>query len=456
MTELIGLPALELASLVRERQVTSREIVEAFLARTEAVDPEVNAVTLVLADEALAAADAADRTEPTGPLHGVPISVKENIDLTGTPTTHGLPALADAMPEEDAPIVTRMRAAGAIPFLRTNLPEFGLRLDTDNPLRGRTRNPWDPSRTPGGSSGGEAAAIAARMSPLGLGNDIGGSLRNPAFCCGIVGFRPTTGRVPMASSLPPVDGPLSEQLMATDGPMGRRVDDVSAAMAILNGADPSDPRSVDVPLDRPSPAHRVAGVVTTGSDGPLQPAVAAAVGRAAEALAEAGWELEEVTLPELALVNEVWMRIMSEDIPGLVEAMGSLLTPRLREVLLDHVTYYDPDRIPRGALLPERRRLMRRWTEMFQRTPVVIGPVWPEQAFVGGADMEHGIGFVARFLQFVTPAPLLGLPALAVPTGTSDGVPVGVQIHADRWNDAWCFEAGRAIEAAVGVVEPPA
>jgi amidase len=235
------------------------------------------------------------------------------------------------------------------------------------------------------------------------------------------------------------------------GSTGRRVDDVWAAMGILNGAHLRDPRSVDVALDRPEPDRRVAGVVTAG--GSLQPAVADAVDRAASALADAGWELEEVELPELALVDEIWMRIMCDDIPGLVDAVGPLVTPRLVEVLLDHVTYYDQDRIPRMALYPERQRLMRRWTALFQQIPVVVGPVWPEQAFAAGADMEYGIEFIAPFFQFLTAAPLLGIPALAVPTGLSDGVPVGVQVQADRWNDAWCFEAGRAIEDRVGVVE---
>ncbi len=179
VNELCNRSAIELAAMIRSREVSSREVIDAHLARIEEFNPVVNAITVVLGDQARAAADAIDRIPATGPLHGVPITVKENIDLLGTPTTSGLTVLAEALPSANAPIVDRMLAAGAIPIGRTNLPELGLRIDTSNRLRGRTGNAWNPALTPGGSSGGEGSAIGARMSPLGLGNDIGGSLRAP-------------------------------------------------------------------------------------------------------------------------------------------------------------------------------------------------------------------------------------------------------------------------------------
>lgn len=196
----------ELAKMIRAREVSSREVVDAHLQRIEQVNDHLNAVTIVLSDSAVKAAEAADKRTAEGadvpPLHGVPVTVKENIDLAGTPTTWGLAALEQAIPPQDAPIVERVRAAGAIPIGRTNLPEMGLRISTNNPLRGLTRNPWDPKLTAGGSSGGEGSAIASGMSPLGLGNDIGGSVRNPAFCCGITSIKPTQGRVPDATMIP--------------------------------------------------------------------------------------------------------------------------------------------------------------------------------------------------------------------------------------------------------------
>ena len=191
--------ASELAVAIRNRDCSSEEVVRAHLERIDAVNPRVNAVTMILAEEALNAARRADEqvasgAEP-GPLHGVPFTVKENVDVVGTPTTSGVVMLGASMPQRDAPVVAHLRAAGAIPIGRTNLPEFGLRYHTDNDLHGATRNPWDESRTPGGSSGGEAAAIATGMSPFGVGNDMAGSLRYPAQCCGIASFRPGFGRV---------------------------------------------------------------------------------------------------------------------------------------------------------------------------------------------------------------------------------------------------------------------
>jgi amidase len=183
-TELWHMSATELADVISTRQASSREVVEAHLRRIEAVNPSINAVTIVLADQALEAARAADRAVVGGgdlpPLHGVPFTIKANIDLAGTPTTHGTKALAEAFPDVDAPHVERLRAAGAIPIGRTNLPDFAIGWHTDSELWGATVNPWDRSRTAGGSSGGEAAAVATGMSPLGLGNDTGGSLRVPA------------------------------------------------------------------------------------------------------------------------------------------------------------------------------------------------------------------------------------------------------------------------------------
>jgi hypothetical protein len=228
-TDLWRLSATELADAIRTSQVSSRDVVEAHLRRIEAVNPSVNAVTALLADRAINAAEAADRATARGgarpPLHGVPFTAKENIDLAGTATTLGLAALAGADPRRDAPVVERLRAAGAIPIGHTNMPTLGVRWHCDSELYGATVNPWDPSRTPGASSGGEAAALATGMSPLGLGNDLLGSLRWPAQCCGVCTLRPTLGRIPHATTIEPVDAPISVQLMLVEGRrVGQHVD----------------------------------------------------------------------------------------------------------------------------------------------------------------------------------------------------------------------------------------
>ena len=258
MKNCAGCSATELAALIAAREVSSRDVVEAHLDRIDEVNGRVNAVTVVLGASALEAADAADAAlavgsdAATGPLHGVPFTVKENIDCMGSATTHGIPALENSMPSKDAPVVARMKAAGAIVIGRTNLPEFALRLSTDNPLRGATLNPWNPLLTPGGSSGGDAAALATGMTPFGLGNDLGGSLRNPAYCCGVAALKPTAGRIPRAGSIPPLDGGIATQVMAVEGPMARTVADLRLGLQVLAGRDIRDPRSVDAPLHGPA------------------------------------------------------------------------------------------------------------------------------------------------------------------------------------------------------------
>ncbi|MEX1106065.1 MAG: amidase family protein, partial [Ilumatobacteraceae bacterium] len=220
--------ALELAGMIASGEVSSTEVVWAHLARIDEVNPALNAIVRRLDEQALAAAAAADRAVaaadgPLGVFHGVPLTVKENIDVAGTPTTSSLVVFAEAVVTTDAPVVERMRAAGAIPVGRTNLPDLGLRVATESSLHGITRNPWNAALTAGGSSGGEASALASGMSPIGLGNDLGGSLRNPAHCCGIASIKPSTGLVPAASELPPPDASIMFQLIAVEGVMARRV-----------------------------------------------------------------------------------------------------------------------------------------------------------------------------------------------------------------------------------------
>jgi amidase len=259
VSELWRKSAVELAEMIRGREVSSREVVQAHLDRVDAVNPQLNAVVRLLPDQALAAADAADLTVADGtgigPLHRVPFTVKENIDLAGTPTTQAVPALAEAVAPVDAPQVERLRAAGAIPFGRTNLPDFGLRVHIDSALHGLTRNPWNPQRSAGGSSGGEAAALATGMTPLGLGNDLGGSLRNPAHCCGVASIKPSTGAVPGATVIPPEDLPISFQLMAVEGVMARRIADVRAGFTAVAGQHPRDPLSVPAEFTDLAPAN---------------------------------------------------------------------------------------------------------------------------------------------------------------------------------------------------------
>lgn len=247
--------AAELAAAVASGDLTAQEAVEAHLERIAAVNPAVNAVTAPLADRARAEAAQVDRRraagEPLGPLAGVPFTVKENIHVAGTATTFGVPRLRDLVAREDAPPVRRLRAAGAVCVGRTNLPDMTLGgLHTSSTLYGDTVNPWDPARTPGGTSGGDAVAVATGLAALGLGNDSGGSVRVPAAFCGVAGLKPGYGRIASDHRVGGREPTLSSQLLPVDGPMARSVADLRLALSVLAGADPGDPRAV--PVDRKS------------------------------------------------------------------------------------------------------------------------------------------------------------------------------------------------------------
>lgn len=252
-SELWRASASDLARAIRNRSVSSREVIEAHLGRIEQVNPRINALTQVLAEQALCMADQADalaaQDQWMGPLHGVPFTIKENIDLAGSPTTSGVVAFRQNIPTEDAPLVAQLKAAGAIPLGRTNMPAFGMRWHTDNELYGPTLNPWSTAHSPGGSSGGEAAALATGMTPLGTGNDYAGSLRLPSQACGTMALRPSYGRVAAASQHEELS--LMLQLGSVEGPMARNTRDLALLFRSMIGPDSRDPWWVPAP----TPAH---------------------------------------------------------------------------------------------------------------------------------------------------------------------------------------------------------
>lgn len=454
--------ATDLAAAIANRQLSAREVIEAFLARIEAANPAVNAVTAVLAADARAAAAAADRAVaaggPLGPLHGVPFTVKENIDLYGTATTHGVRAFADAMPRLDAPAPARLKAVGAIPIGRTNMPEFGARWHTDNALHGATHNPWDPDRTPGGSSGGEAAAIASGMTPLGLGNDLGGSLRIPAHCCGIAALKPTTGRIAHASSIEPLDPVLAAQLMLVQGPMARHVRDLRVAYEAMAGPDPRDPFSVPIPprgAPLPSPV-RVAVVIDPEGLG-VDAGVAAGVRAAADALADAGYDTVEAEPPELAEASAVWpVLARAEGAASKLAALAPLLSDASRRVLslvseLDEIT---PEAVAQGYV--RRHAAARAWSQFQEEHPLILGPVMTRPPFAVGDDLVSvdSLREIQSSLRFVVALSTLGLPAVVVPTGVSAGLPTAVQVSGARYREDVCLNAAEVIERRLGTSGP--
>ena len=462
MSELWRNGAVELATMISNREVSSREVVQAHLDRVAAVNPHLNAIVRLLPDQALAAADAADAMvadgAELGPLHGVPCTVKENIDLAGTPTTQAVPALAEAIAPVDAPQVERLRAAGAIPFGRTNLPDFGLRVHTDSALHGLTRNPWHPERTAGGSSGGEAAALATGMTPLGLGNDLGGSLRNPAHCCGVASIKPSVGVVPTGTVIPPEDLPISFQLMAVEGVMARRVADVRVGFTAVAGQHPRDPLSVTAIFTDLAPGElpKVA-VLAEPPGGSTHPEVAAAVRRAADALEDEGFKVTEAVPPDYEQALELWSAILAADLRVMHQDLDQVMGPAGRKFLgyaLEHLPQHD---LTGWAMAHTARYgLARRWSMWHQEYPVLLSPVWTQPAFPHDFDIASAEGALAtlELMRPVLPVNLLGTPAAVVPAGLADGLPVGVQVMGGKYTDLRCLAVAEAIEQRLGPLTP--
>jgi amidase len=449
--------------MIAAKEVSSVEVVEAHLARIDATNPTLNAVTRLLADEARAGAAAADRAlaagEALGPLHGVPFTVKQNIDQVGCSTNWGLPALAEAVPPMDSPVVERMRGAGGIPIARTNCPDMALRVHTDSSLYGLTRNPWDLSRTAGGSSGGEGAALAVGMTPIGLGNDIGGSLRNPATCCGIASLKPSHGRVPSCTLIPAADGPASFQLMPVEGPMARRVADVRLGLQVLAGRHPRDPYSVPAPLESPAPEGRPLRVASLPEPpgGDTDTRVADRVRAAADALARAGYEVVDTVPPRFEEAIDVWTQFIVADIRMLQPQIGPLMSDdanRFLGVILDSRPELDLGGYTQ--VLMARQSIMREWSAWFSSVDLVLTPAWTQLPFEHGWDAAtpEQAGDTLTLMRCVMHANVLGLPSACVPAGMVDGLPVGVLLTADRFADDKTLAAAEAVEAALGLDTP--
>ncbi|WP_439577576.1 amidase [Elioraea sp.] len=458
MTELWRLPALDQARLIRTRAASAREVVQAFLARIEAVNPRINAVVEVRADEALAAADAADaavkRGEVVAPLHGVPVPIKVNADQKGYATTNGVIAYKDLIAPDDSGVVANLRASGALPVGRTNAPCYSYRYFTDNALHGRTLNPRNPAVTPGGSSGGASAALAAGIGAIAHGNDLGGSIRYPAYATGVAGIRPSLGRVPANNPLATAERPISLQLFSVQGPLARTIADLRAALvAMMTGPQP-DPWHTPSPLAGAPIARPIrVGLATLGATSP----VVAALRQAAGWLADAGCVVEEVTPPHWDEAATLWRSLLMTDslrfMQPLIEANADDATKASWAGWAANVTAADEDAYAAG--LARRTAILRDWHRLFRRHPLLLCPVSRETPFP--IDLDLTVEGQARILRAQEPlyvVNFLGLPGTVVPTSTvADNVPLGVQLVGDRFREDLCLDAAELIEARAGV--PP-
>lgn len=459
MSEPWSLPATELKALLMRGEISAVEIVTSALDRLARVNPSINAVVQEMPDQAFDRARDIDqrlaRGEDPGPLAGIPVTTKVNVDQAGFATTNGLRIQRDLIAKEDNPVVANLRKAGAVFIGRTNTPAFSLRWFTRNSLHGHTRNPRNPALTPGGSSGGAAAAVAAGIGAIGQGTDIGGSVRYPAYACGIHGLRPSFGRIPAANFTAP-DRHIGAQLMAVSGPLARTVADLRLALKAMSAGDIRDPWWTPAPIETPARDKRAAlAIAPDGMN--VQPAVAEALHDAARRLEDAGWTVEEVDCPGFREAQRLQTALWLTEFRRAGAAMIDREDDADAAFVYRHLATQSEECDANGLLdvLQARIGLIRQWQQFLERYPIVLCPVSGETPFPDQLDVESAESFQrvfdAQLIQLGLP--LLGLPGLTVSTRVSDGVPVGVQLIAGRFEEDRLLRAGEDIER-VGV--PPA
>lgn len=454
----VAASATSLARDIRAGRRSSVEVVTAVLERIDAVNPRINAVVQRV-DGVLEAARAADaalaRRETVGPLHGLPFTIKDSFDTAGTITTAGTVAWRDRVPGADATVVARLRAAGAILVGKTNTPEFTWSDETDNDVYGRTSNPYDVDRTPGGSSGGSAAIVAAGASPFDVGSDTGDSIRQPAHVCGVAGIKPTSGRVPRTGHWPDFRGLF--QAFTQLGPLARHVEDLETILPIIAGPDGVDPHVYPVRLGDPRSVRvrglRVALFTDNGVRTPTGETIEA-VEAAGVALGAAGAAVEERRPPGLDELADAWASMISADgyawLARLITDAGTS----------GHGSYDSRgwvrfgDALPGAdltALIEHADRLRSRMLRWMADVDVIVCPAMPQPAILHGRSTDPGFGDTYSDVHNLT-----GFPAVVVRGGTATGgLPIGVQLVAGPWREDVALAAAGVVEAASGGWQPP-
>jgi aspartyl-tRNA(Asn)/glutamyl-tRNA(Gln) amidotransferase subunit A len=450
--------ATELADLIRTKQLSSREIVQAHLDRIAAVNPKVNAIVILMADDALQSADAADkavaRGVELGPLHGVPFTIKDAIDTAGVLTQRASRIFAGNIPTKDATVVTRFKAAGAIPLAKTNLPEFSAWQETDNLVTGLSRNPWNLDRTPGGSSGGESAAIAAGLSPIGIGSDLAISIRGPAALTGIVGLKATHGRIPYTGHWPEV---LNRYFHI--GPLARSIRDIATAFSIMQGPDGIDGLAIHAkdaePYNGPAAGRpiRVGWLVEPGF-GPVDREVASAVAAAADLLRDAGCDVEAVRIPALEQNNyfDPAITLYGAELGRYVRRFVGDREAELHFIGKIYVSSPDPSLADYIDAEIKTDQLKSAFAGYFHKYDVLLCPVIPftapppglEEYVVNGEKVPS-----THMMRATVPFNLAGLPALSVPFSfSSEKLPINVQLVSKWFDEATIIRLGQSIELA--------
>ena len=454
--------AVETARAIGAREISATAVVQAHLARMQAANPAINAVVVDLGDAALKAAERADaaqhRGDTLGALHGVPVTIKINIDVEGQANSNGVVAFKDNIAPGDSPVAANLRKAGAIVIGMTNTPEFSMRAFTANNLHGMTLNPWDSAITCGGSSGGAGASIAAGIGAIAHGNDIGGSLRWPAFCNGVATIKPTQGRIPAFNPSAVAERPLMAQFMSSQGPLARSVADVRLGLEVMSQRDPRDPWWVPAPLvGPPLPGPIKVALARIPEDMTTDPEVIALIRQAADHLSDAGYDVTEVEVPDLAGTWKLWCDLIMTELAVLQEAqmrqIGSDAFKKSLDGFLKMATILDREAYMRA--IAQRSGVLRQWLMFLENYPVILTPVSVRRTPAVNADLDGDARVRELFwndLRFMSSINVLGLPAAVVPVGFAQGAPVGVQVIASRYREDVCLDAAAAIERKAGIL----
>jgi Asp-tRNA(Asn)/Glu-tRNA(Gln) amidotransferase A subunit family amidase len=469
LDELVQKSATELVALLHSREVSPVEVVDAHLRAIEQLNPAINAIVTTpddLREGAVAAENAIMRGARLGPLHGLPITIKDTIDTQGLRTTSGSRVRAQHIPAEDAVAVARLKAAGALVLGKTNVPEMAIPYETDNPLFGRTNNPHNPQLTPGGSSGGEAAAISACLSPAGIGSDLSGSIRVPAHFCGIAGLKPTVGRVPMDGHTPSASGVVA--LGACIGPMARSVEDLRLLFRVLADITDEETTAAEMLGAKKRRGVRVAWY-REDPTGPVADEIMKTVESAAHALTDAGLETFEAMPPGITKASQLWINLFSRaansEIASLYRGHKDEAGPLVARLLRDASDEPDEfeDRIDNAEKLAkavvERGRLGEDLLRWMKTTPLIVAPVGAIAAFEHGRHRVQVNGMyvnVFRAFSYSQAFNVFGFPSVTVPAGkTSSGLPIGVQVIGRPFEELTVLAAASIIEEALGGWQKP-
>ncbi len=459
MNEVLKWSAKLTAKNIAERKISVQEVVEVHLSRAAEVNGKINALTEIAFEEATETAKQLDDQGPAilPPLYGVPMTSKINVDQKGYANSNGIRAYANNICDQDSAVVKNMKAAGGVIIARTNTPEFSMRWCTSNPLHGVTLNPWDDAVTPGGSSGAAAASVALGVGSIAHGNDLGGSLRYPAFCCGVVAIRPSLGCVPAFNPCATAERPPITQLMSVQGPIVRNVEDVRLGLQAMCQKNVRDPLWAPTPISQRTSERklRIGFSLDTFDDG-VDSAVEDGLNMAIAALKDAGCDVVEVAPPTPQRASELWGELLFTEVSHTTEPSirehGSPEMNRLLDTYFE--TYQALDTSGLISALTERRVIQRAWGNMFSDVDILMMPTSGKRPFANDLDFTSPdrIPSLIAAQKFLCAINVLGLPSVAVPTHLDDGVPVGVQLVAAMREDFFALDVAELLERQIGSV----